>query len=262
MIFRTVKLVLLLAFLFLGSGISFANDAFIPKVNAFVTDNSGILSPQEVNALNRRLQSFSDQTSNQIAILITNDIGDYEIADFTIAFGHKNGLGQKDLDNGVAIVIKPKTSISRGQMFIASGYGLEGAIPDAIAKQIVENQFIPHFKQGDYLGGIVSGLNVIEKLCRGEISTDQYKKKYAKKNDGWPVAIIILIIFIYVFFSRVRGAGRYARNNDLPLWIALGMMNSSRQSHRGFFNDFSSGSGGFGGFGGGGFGGGGAGGSW
>lgn len=239
----------------------------IPQVSLPVTDEVGILTNAEVSALNRRLIDFSDSTSNQIAILITTDIGEGDISEFTIAFGQKNGPGQKGVDNGVAIVIVPKTSRSRGQMFIATGYGVEGIIPDALAGRLVDYEFIPFFKRGDYYSGIKAGTDVIMKLLSKEISVKQYKKRRGGGANAW-VVLLILGVVLFFMFSKGRRAQEYARKNDLPFWIAMGLLNNSGRSHRGYFSDFSGGSGpfggggGFGGFGGGGFGGGGAGGSW
>ncbi len=270
MIYPMVRKYMLFLLLMLPLFLGLHAQENIPKVSAYVTDKAGVLTQQELQALNTRIGRFTDTTSNQIAVYITNDIGRNTIDEFTIAFGHKNGVGRKDLDNGIAMVVIPKTRNQRGQVFMATGYGLEGAIPDAIAKRIVDNEIIPNFKRGNYYQGISQGLGVAMKLAAGEISVKQYKKKTGGKGKkAIPVILIVLFIFLFGFFGKARSARRYAAANDLPFWVALGMMSSSSRSHGGYYNNFTSGGGsfgggggGFGGFGGGGFGGGGAGGSW
>ena len=263
--FPMVRKILFLTFFLCSIGL-FSRD--VPKVSLPVTDEIGILSNAEIQALNQRLISFSDTTSNQIALLITDDIGDYSIDEFTIAFGHKNGPGQKGVDNGIAIVIVPKTSRTRGQMFIAAGYGLEGVIPDALAARIVDYEFIPEFKRNNYFGGIKNGLEVIMQLASKEISVKQYKKSREAGGPSWVVVLIILFFIIYAFTGKAKQARKYRAVNNVPFWLAMSMLSQNSRGHRGYYNNFSNGSGpfggggGFGGFGGGGFGGGGAGGSW
>ena len=144
-------------------------------------------------------------------------------------------------------------------MFVATGYGLEGVLPDATVNgTIIDSEMIPHFKQNDYFGGLVSGIKVIMALTSEEYTAEQYQQN-VQESGGSPIPFFI-IIFVLIF--SIFGRGRfYSPGRSLPFWLAMGMMSGGR-SHGGSFNNFSSGGGGFGGFGGGGFGGGGAGGSW
>ncbi|MGB0165835.1 MAG: TPM domain-containing protein [Luteibaculum sp.] len=247
--------------------------AQIPTVNAYVTDQAGILSSTQLDDLNARIRNFTDSTSNQIAVLITPDIGDYSIDQFTIEFGHKNGVGKEGVDNGIAMVIVPKTRNTRGQVFIATGYGLEGAIPDAVANRIVDLEMIPQFKKQNYYQGISNAVDAVMKLAAGEISVQEYQKRARKnKKPVWPVALVILGVIAFTIFGKARKARRYSLANDLSFWAAWSLLSASSRNHSGYYNSFRGGSGGFGGggfggggfggFGGGGFGGGGAGGSW
>ena len=149
-----------------------------------------------------------------------------------------------------------------------TGYGAEGAIPDIICAQIVDNDILPAFRQGDYYGGLDNAANTIMSLARGEFSAAEYGQK-AKKSagKGMPIGLIIFIIFIIIAAISGKSGGSKNKNistGGLPFWMLLGMMGSGRGSHGGSWGGFSGGGGGggFGGFGGGSFGGGGAGGSW
>lgn len=242
-----------------------------PSPPRLVNDFTNTLSDNQVNQLERKLVAFNDTTSNQITIVMVNSLDGYDKAAYAYKIGEEWKVGRAQFDNGVVVLIKPKTSSSNGQAFIATGYGLEGAIPDATAKMIVDNEMIPYFKKGDYYGGLNSATDVLMSLAAGEYSHQEYDKKHGA--SGWIVFIpFLFVVFIIVFASRMRSS-RYTlgREGDRgSLWTALllgSMLGGGRGG--GSWNDFSSGSGGFGGggggfggFGGGSFGGGGAGGSW
>lgn len=180
------------------------------------------------------------------------------------------GCGTNEFDNGVVIVVKPKTGRENGRVWISVGYGLGGAIPDATANRIIDNEMIPSFKQNDYFTGLDKSTDVLMALAAGEYDSDEY----AAKTEGSPWGLLVPVIAI-LFFLVMSRAGRsssqtYGRKGSgMPLlgMFLLGSM-MGRGSHHGSFGNFSGGSGGFGGgsgfggFGGGGFGGGGAGGSW
>lgn len=236
------------------------------KDNArLVYDMANMLQPQEVQQLEQNLQTFATKTSNQIVIMTLNDLCGFEPSDLSFKIMDEWGIGQADLDNGVVLLIKPKTQGSKGQIFIATGRGLEGALPDGKIHLIWENEMIPQFKQNQYFQGILNGLTVIEQLAQKEFDIDTYAKKHKEKKDkgGWVGLIIFGIIGLLFLFGKNR---TMARTNNLPFWTAFWLANSGPR--RGYWNDFNSrndgwgGGGGFGGFGGGSSGGGGAGGSW
>ncbi len=258
------KILTLLLISILSISSSFAQDKplfELPAPNALVYDNTGFLTPQEKQYLNNKLIQFDSETSVQIVVAVTPDLYGYDVADYATRLLEKWKPGAKGKDNGFVILIKPKTNNSKGEVFIATGYGVEQYVTDAVAKTIVENEIIPEFKKGNYLKGIDNAVNVIMSLTRGEFTGKQYLKK-KKESGGFPfIAIIIMIILLISFFG---GRGNKHHNigggSGLPLWLLLMSSGSSRSS--GGFGGFSSGSGGFGGFGGGMGGGGGAGGSW
>ncbi|WP_282036514.1 TPM domain-containing protein [Saccharicrinis aurantiacus] len=235
-----------------------------PNPPRLVNDLAGILNQQQVSQLENYLVQFAKETSTQVVVVTTPDLGGTDKADFTFKLGDKWGVGQAGKNNGIVVMVKPKTRTSNGEAFIATGYGLEGVVPDAIAKQIVENDMIPRFKQNDYFGGIASGVQVIADITRGEYTADEY----TAKHEGSPFSGIIGIVVIFVLVSFISRGSKHDKNNmggrgsSLPFWLMMSMMGGSSRSHGGSFGNFSSGSGGFGGFGGGSFGGGGAGGSW
>jgi len=242
-----------------------------PNPPRLVNDLANILSPQQQQALEKKLRYFNDTTSNQITIVTVQSLNGYDPAMFAYEIGEKWKVGQKEFDNGIVVLVKPKYSNrDRGQAYIAVGYGLEPAIPDAIAKRIVENELLPYFRNNDYYNGLNKATNVLMQMAAGEISADGYNEQ----TSGSPVVgflpiIVIFIIFLLIRSTRNRSYGVGNRGSSLPFWTALLLGSSMNRSHGGSWNNFSGGGsgfggggGGFGGFGGGSFGGGGAGGSW
>jgi len=265
---RITKSILLFLILIAGwSNSIFAQIPPRPEPPRLVNDLAGVFSPEEVANLEQMLVTFSDSTSNQIVVLTVPDLNGYDKASFAYEVGEKWGVGNAKFDNGLVVLYKPKTASSKGAVFLATGYGLEGAIPDATSRRIVEQEMIPRFKQNDTYGGIVSGVKVLMSLAKGEYNAAQYAKK-KNKNKGWGVIVpIIIIVIVFLLFKSNRG-NHQAIGKDIPFWTLFWLLSSQGGRHGGSFGDFKSGSGGFGGgggfggFGGGSFGGGGAGGSW
>jgi uncharacterized protein len=248
---------------------SFAQD--LPaRSTRLVNDYAGLLSKQEINFLERKLVNYNDTTSTQIAVLIVNDLNGYDIVDYAQRVGQAWGVGQKGKENGVIIVLKPKTATAKGEVNIDVGYGLEPIIPDATAKRIVEKEMIPHFKNNDYVGGLNAATDVIISLAAGHFSADEYNKGSDGNGAGFLVPIIVMIIVFSIINRRRRGTySTSGKGSSLPFWTALWLGSTMGRSHGGSWSNFHSGSGGFGsgggsfgGFGGGSFGGGGASGSW
>ncbi len=241
-----------------------------PEPPRLVNDFAGILTAEEQQRLESKLVAFNDSTSTQLLVVIVKSLNGYDKNDFAYRIGQSWGAGQKGKNNGAVILVKPKYPNEKGEASIQTGYGLEGAIPDALAKRIVENEMIPNFREENYYKGIDAATSTMMSLVKGEFTADQYAKRAKNKSTPW--ALVIPLIILVVVFSMIRGS----RNNvhsvgkHLPFWTALWMLGSMGGGGRGSWSDFSSGSGSggfgggssFGGFGGGSFGGGGAGGSW
>lgn len=235
-----------------------------PTPMRLVNDLADILKPEEEQALERDLVAFNDSTSNQILVLTVTDLNGFDPADYAQRVGQKWGVGQKKFNNGVVILIKPTGGQGQRHVYIAVGYGLEGAIPDATAKLIVNHELLPAFKKQNFAGGIANAVAVIKGLAKKEYSYKDYNKKAEKSKYGGLIVLgVILLVFILMNLSKKKHYTAGSTNSSLPFWATMFMMSSmgNNNSSSGW-DSFSSGSGSFGGFGGGGFGGGGAGGSW
>ena len=229
-------------------------------VQNLVQDYANVMSEGEEQRLRQALLTFEDSTSTQVLVVTVTDLCGYDKFDFTHTLAEKWSVGTDGKDNGVVIMVKPKEIDGRGETNIQVGYGLEGVLPDAIAKRIVENEMIPYFKQKDYFGGIANAATTVMEITAGEYSADEYSKAAGAKSV-FPF-LGVIFIFIIIMVMKARKTRNYASTNNLGFWAAWSLMNASSRSHGGSFNNFGSGGGSFGGFGGGSFGGGGAGGSW
>lgn len=239
-----------------------------PNPPKLVNDFAGMLTNEEASALENKLVEFDNQSSTQIVVVTVKTLNGEDKAMVATEIGQQWKVGQKGFDNGIVLLVKEKTAESKGDVFIATGYGLEGVIPDATTKLIVENEIIPQFRQGNYYRGIDNAVNTLMKLSLKEFSAKEYEKKAGKKAPFG--AIFIVLVFIFIIFnglSNAKNVRQRSMGRDIPFWVLMGMLGSGSK-RSGSFGNFSSGSGGFssgggfGGFGGGGFGGGGAGGSW
>ncbi len=247
-----------------------------PQPPRMVNDFAGLMGQAERQKLEQKLVEFNRQTSTQIAVVTLNDIHGYAISDYAVRLAEKWGIGQKGKDNGILILINP----TNNKVFIATGYGLEGAVPDAIANRIVDEEIIPSFKKDNFFQGLDRATNVLISLTKGEYTAQDYRKKTGGERQSqapYPIGLLFLLVIIFSVIGRIKRARHYnmhrgasrgtSMGGSLPFLAAMFMMGSASGRQQGMFGDFSSGGGdfgggGFGGFGGGSFGGGGAGGEW
>ena len=218
------------------------------------------LSQGEEDVLEQKLEKFAAETSNQIVIVIVDDLAGYEPSDFAIHLGEKWGVGQNKLGNGVVVLIKPSKNNGGRKEFIAVGKGLEGAIPDAISRQIENNELLPNLKKGNFYQALDQTTDVLMELAKGEYNSKDYAKKINKDAIQKVIIVVIIIVLIIIFLFGRKGGnggrGGYTMGSGGIFFGGMGMGSGFGGGGS------SSGGGGFGGFGGGGFGGGGSGGSW
>jgi uncharacterized protein len=241
-----------------------------PNPPRLVNDFTGTLTPDQKATLERKLVAYDDSTSNQIAIVIVPTTGDYAPVDYALKLGREWGIGNKKTNNGVVLLV----SLKEKSIFIAPGYGLEGALPDITCKSIVENEIKPNFRENDFYGGLDLGTTAIIKAAAGEYKAPAgYNQRKGKSGSGGSILGIVIILFIILIMAGGRGGGGRGRGGgmmsrrgygDLAAGALLGsLLGGGGRGGGGWGGGGSSGGGGgFGGFGGGSFGGGGAGGNW
>jgi uncharacterized protein len=258
--FRYLFPTIILVFL----SLSLRAQTFPEKPNRLVNDYTQTLSPDQINQLEQKLVAFDDSTSTQIAVVLIKSLEGFDIADYGVRLAENWGIGGAKNNNGVLLLV----SIGDRKVTIQTGYGVEGALPDAITKRIINNEITPNFKSGDYFAGLNQGTNAIISFTKGEYKNDA-PRKGEKKESFELVFVIIMIIVILRAIKKGGGGGNEViggRGSASPFWWLL-MGSQLGRGSGGGFGGFSgggdgSGGGGFGGFGGGSFGGGGSSGSW
>ena len=155
-------------------------DVAVPPLKARVTDLTGTLQPAHQAALEQTLQAFEEKKGSQIAVLIVPTTQPETIEQFSIRVAEAWKLGRKGVDDGVLLLIARNDRALR----IEVGYGLEGAIPDAVAKRIVSEVVAPYFRQGDFYGGIGAGIDRIVRVIEGEPLPEAKKSQAGGKKNG------------------------------------------------------------------------------
>ena len=232
-----------------------------PKPADYVLDQSGIFSPVQREALARELEQFERETSNQIVVAVMPRVpDDYVMEDFTQRTAEAWGAGQKGSDNGIVLFVFPE----QREMRIEVGYGLEGAVPDGLANQIIHDDIVPSFRSGDMAGGIVNGAQSLMAASKGEY-TGMGRTVAEAQHESVDAMVNFIVITIFLIFMALqirqamkRGGHVYAPSGRRDVWFPS---SGTGLGGGGFSGGFGGGGGGFSG-GGGGFGGGGASGRW
>lgn len=221
---------------------------FPERPSQLVNDYTHTLSAPQIASLENKLILFDDSTSNQITVVILKSVGDYDINEYALELGRKWGVGGKNKNNGVVLLV----ALGDRKLSIQTGYGLEGALPDIYTKRIIENDIKPFFKEGKYYEGIESGTNAIISLIKGEYKNDRPKHNKDKGGAGAGFIVILIVIIIIILLKRGGGGGNSQVIGGRGVSNALfwSMLLGGGRGNSG------------GGFGGGSFGGGGSSGSW
>ncbi|RYY34769.1 MAG: TPM domain-containing protein, partial [Sphingobacteriaceae bacterium] len=197
-----LKKYIVLAGLLLTTFFAFAQE-FPEKPNKLVNDYADVLSPEQEQQLSNKVEAFADSTSTSIAIVTMKSVGEYDIGEYALQLGRKWGVGQGGKNNGIMIL----AAINDRKLTIQTGYGVEGALPDAITRRIREEDMNPRFREGDYYAGFDAAVDDIIKYTKGEYKAEPKAKK-KNGGSGAPIGfIVIIVIFILIMVFRNRGGG-------------------------------------------------------
>lgn len=235
-----------------------------------VQDYAKVFDAMQMDALERKLVAYNDSTSTQILVLTVESLDGYPLEMFANEIGEKWGVGQKGKDNGIVIVLSEQDR----KITIRTGYASQVHLPPSINKTIIDQVIIPHFKQGDYAGGIDAGVNAIFQYFNGKFDAEPKQDQYEVDWFSTFVLIFFILFVLLIVFGKKNngGGGGNGGRKQRSLLDDIIIMNTGRSilgggglgSGGGSWGGSSGGGfgGGFGGFGGGSFGGGGASGSW
>jgi uncharacterized protein len=173
------------------------------KPSNYVTDEAGVLSDDDEKKLNEKLKAFEDQTTNQIFVLLTNTSGDEDFMELSEKTAEKWKIGQKGKDNGVLVAI----FIEDRKLSIQVGYGLEGAIPDALTTDIRLNQMNPYLKDKEYYEAVDHGTDALIKASKGEYTAEPLPEVLSEEEEiarnqavGMKICLIVGLIFSGIIF--------------------------------------------------------------
>ena len=209
-----------------------------PALTGRVVDQAQVLSPQVERKLDQLLAAHERETSNQVVVATIASLEGYEIADYAVRLGRAWEIGQKERDNGALLLVAPKEREVR----IEVGYGLEGALPDATAFSIVQNEILPRFRRNDYDGGVLAGALAVLGAIEG---TYQAKPPSGVTGDDVGSIVPVLMVLAFVAVAFLNGRGR--RGRWLGPAIGAGMLGGGRRRGGGFGGGFRGGGGSFGG---------------
>ena len=214
-----------LAALFCLIGSAFAQNLVAVPERRIVTDLTGTLSEQQQNALTEKLRAFETRKGSQIAILIVPTTEPEDIAQYALRVSDSWKLGRKGVDDGALLVVAKNDRKLR----IDTRYGLEGPLPDAIAKRIIAEVITPLFKHGDFYAGIDAGVDRILKVVDGEPLPAPQQQGY--NDDSWLSALPLVILLAFVsgaifraIFGRFFGSIIAGGVTGLVTWVVLSVM--------------------------------------
>jgi len=180
----------------------------VPRPTGYVNDKAGLISQTVELKLEQFLREFENSDSTQISVLTIPSLDGEALEDYSLKVFENWKIGQLGKDNG-ALLLVAKTE---RKIRIEVGYGLEGRLTDLLAGRIIDREISPKFKQGDYDGGIISGILAMAEAVRGEYAGSGTKKSQKKKSS--PFGLIFLLFFLGPFLSRIGGRrnSRYRRS--------------------------------------------------
>lgn len=236
-----------------------------PNPQRLVNDYAGQLTPEQKDALERKLVAYDDSTSTQIVVVIQKNLGGYEPEEYATELGQRWGVGGAKFDNGIVVLVSLGDENEKRKAFIAIGRGLEGAIPDMTAGHIFDDILVPNLRAGNFYGAFDKATDALIRAAAGEYKAPEGYQSRGKKG-GFSIGkliigIIILFVILSMFGGGNRGGGYMSRRGYRGFGGPMIIPTGGWGGGSGWSGGGSSG-GGFGGFGGGGFGGGGAGGNW
>lgn len=217
-----------------------------------VNDFSKIFTDAQRQDLETMLRAYNDSTSTQIFVVTLNDLQGYPASDFAFKLGEQWKIGQKGKNNGAVILIKPKVGNSRGDLYIATGYGLEEKLTDARCGRIMDQYMIPYFRQNDYYNGTKAGIQTMIQFLSGQFKAD--KKDSEGSNGGEMIVFVFIFIILVIIISNIskRNGGNNGNSGGGGGVFIPPIFGGRRSNNDDDFGGFGSGGGGGGSFGGGG----------
>ncbi len=241
---RKFLVLLFCGFVMLAGGgrvsVAKVNTPSAPVPMRLVNDRAGLFTRSQQLQLENALRGFEQKTSTQIAVVTLPDLDGYTPQEMASGIIDNWGVGQKGLDNGVVLLLKPRND-TRGEVFIATGSGMEGVLPDGKVGRIIDAVMLEELKRGDYFTAAVNGVRVIMEVSAGEYSIDDVEDR----GIGWRAFVfpgLILLVFIIACIAK----GGVGEGLTFMLWLLMILARSGGRGGGGSFGGGGSSGGGAG----------------
>src|SRR5262245_35153349 len=179
----------------------------VPPLRGRVNDYAGVMQPNQVQSLEAQLAQLERDTGHQVAVLTIPTLDGEDIEGFSIRVAENWKIGKKGFDNGVILVV----AIKDRRLRLEVGYGLEGILPDAIAKRITSDYIVPRFRNQDYGGGIVAGIDAVQKVIRKEPLPESARSKQRGGSGLNSTAMLVITFAILALMAFTSRANRQRR---------------------------------------------------
>ena len=205
-----------------------AQQVAVPPLAARVTDLTGTLTAAQRTALEERLAAFEARKGSQIAVLMVPTTQPETIEQYGIRVAEQWKVGRKRVDDGAILLVALQDRAVR----IEVGYGLEGVLPDAVARRIIDEDLVPRFRQGDVYGGIEAGVGRMIRVVEGE-PLPPPRARGPAANDGIDLQewFVLGLMFVFVvggvlraLFGRLLGSGVVGTVGGFIAWWLVGSL--------------------------------------
>jgi uncharacterized protein len=215
----------------LGAPLTVEAEPAFPVLTGRIVDEAGLLTPDARAAIEAKLAALEAKSTDQVAVVTLRTLEGYPIEEYGYQLGRKWGIGQKDKNNGILLIVAPNERKVR----IEVGRGLEPIMTDAMSKLIIENAILPEFRRGDFSAGISAGVRDINDVLLGDAEEVKQRARVSRNADTLDFWSIVLILFwlgvaIFVFYAIVQSIrnapqavpGQRRRNTNGPIVIPGG----------------------------------------
>jgi len=230
MVVKAMKIICVLFFFVLFDVFAIAQN--IPKPVGYINDFAQVLSSQTEETLTKKIQSYRDVTGIEVAVVTVPSLQGYEIEPFTLKLAQSWGVGNKEKDNGVVLLLAPN---ERG-VRIEVGYGLEGDLTDGQSGYILDQNAVPYFKNNDWAGGLNATVSALlvhlgEKTYQTRIEEKEKAERVRQQrqrelNDNLAlffvfaiptILLIVLVLVIRVWYKHWKNLKKIQKRNDADI---------------------------------------------
>jgi len=198
----------LLPLLLATAALAASSDAPPPPPERYFNDQAGFVSPADAQRLDEKLRRFDEESSNQIVVAIFPELPSPSMEDFTVRTAEAWRVGRQKLDNGLVLFV----FVKERKLRIEVGYGLEGVVPDALAKRIIDETIVPRLRQGDPAAGLEAGIDALIAATRGEYKAE--RRSRSRPTGALGVGSLVFLIVLMIVLSRLGRAASWSYDHN------------------------------------------------